>query len=108
MWTWRSRPPGTTRCPCWPHCPASGAQRLTPATAGKTSEPRAWRCATTRLTARHASGNSGSGRLLVHRRPVDLLDRGLELGVELIVGLACRQPFEKRAREAGDEGGIAC
>src|ERR1700750_2419070 len=45
--------------------------------------------------------------LLVHRRPVDLLDRGVELGVELLVGLALRQPFQQRAREAGDEGGVA-
>jgi len=44
----------------------------------------------------------------VYRRLVDLLDRRLELGVELLVGLVFRQPFEKRAREAGDEGGIAC
>src|SRR5712691_8809650 len=51
---------------------------------------------------------SGAGRLLVYRRLVDLLDRRLELGVELLVGLVFGQPFEKRAREAGDEGGIAC
>src|SRR6476646_7062028 len=50
---------------------------------------------------------SGAGRLLVHRRLVDLLDGRIELGVELLVGLAFRQPFEKRTREAGDEGGIA-
>src|SRR6266566_9989675 len=51
---------------------------------------------------------SGAGWLLVHRRLVDLLDRRLELGVELLVGLVFLQPFEKRAREAGDEGRIAC
>ncbi len=39
----------------------------------------------------------GAGRLLVYRRLVDLLDRRLELGVELLVGLVFRQPFEKRA-----------
>src|SRR5450631_2420281 len=44
----------------------------------------------------------------MYRRLVDLLDRRLELGVELLVGLAFRQPFEKRAREAGDEGGVTC
>src|SRR5262245_29772047 len=33
---------------------------------------------------------SGTGRLLVHRRPVDLLDGRVELGVELLVGLALR------------------
>src|SRR6266516_6081314 len=51
---------------------------------------------------------SGAGWLLVYRRLVDLLDRRVELGVELLVGLVFGQPFEKRAREAGDEGGIAC
>src|ERR1700677_4847433 len=50
---------------------------------------------------------SRAGRLFVYRRLVDLLDRRLELGVELFVGLVFRQSFEKRAREAGDEGGIA-
>src|SRR5258707_15336447 len=57
--------------------------------------------------ARHDSAGSGAGRLLVYRRLVDLLDRRLELGVELLVSLVFGQPFEKRAREAGDEGGIA-
>src|ERR1019366_3850150 len=55
-----------------------------------------------------SEAGSGAGRLLVYRRLVDLLDRRLELGVELLVGLVFGQPFEKRAREAGDEGGIAC
>src|SRR6185312_17512282 len=50
---------------------------------------------------------SGTGWLLVHRRPVDLLDGRVELGVELLVGLALRQPFQQRPREAGDEGGVA-
>src|SRR6185437_7555678 len=50
---------------------------------------------------------SGTGGFLVHRRPVDLLDGRVELGVELLVGLALRQPLQQRAREAGDEGGIA-
>src|ERR1700683_3426532 len=54
------------------------------------------------------SAGSGAGRLLVYRRLVDLLDRRLELAIELLVGLAFRQSFEKSAREAGDEGGIAC
>src|SRR5258707_11309564 len=58
--------------------------------------------------ARHDPAGSGGGGLLVYRRLVDLLDRRLELGVELLVGLIFGQPFEKRAREAGDEGGIAC
>ena len=40
-WTWRSRPRAMTSCRCWPRCPASGAQPLTPATAGKTSAPPA-------------------------------------------------------------------
>jgi len=40
---------------------------------------------------------SGAGRLLVYRRLVDLLDRRLELCVELLVGLVFRQSFEKRA-----------
>src|SRR5690242_7748311 len=57
---------------------------------------------------RELLAGSGAGQLLVHRRLVDLLDRRLELGVELLVGLVFRQPFEKRAREAGDESGIAC
>src|SRR5258708_40370147 len=56
----------------------------------------------------HDPAGSGGGWLLVYRRLVDLLDRRLELGVELLVGLIFGQPFEKRAREAGDEGGIAC
>src|ERR1700733_6128213 len=50
---------------------------------------------------------SRAGWLLVYRRLVDLLDRRLELGVELLVGLAFRQAIEKRAGEAGDGGGIA-
>src|SRR5271165_7542964 len=53
------------------------------------------------------SAGSGAGHLLVYRCLVDLLDRRLELGVELLVGLVFRQPLEKRAGEAGDEGGIA-
>src|ERR1700731_4082762 len=56
---------------------------------------------------RGASG-SRAGRLLVYRGLVDLLDRRLELGVELLVALAIGQPFEKRTGEAGDEGGVAC
>ena len=47
--------------------------------------------------------SSGAGRLVVYRRLVDLLNRRLELGVELLVGLVFHQPFEKRAREAGNE-----
>src|SRR5713101_799803 len=58
-------------------------------------------------TQSHSNFGLGAGRLLVYRRLVDLPDRGVELGVELLVGLVFGQPFEKRAREAGDEGGIA-
>lgn len=43
----------------------------------------------------------------MHRSLVDLLDRGFQLGVELLVGLALSEPFEERAREAGDQGGVA-
>ena len=41
MWTWRSGLRAMTSCRCWPRCPASGAQPLTPATAGKMSAPPA-------------------------------------------------------------------
>ena len=46
-WTWRSGPPAMTSCRCWPRCPASGTQPLTPATAGKMSAPPASRSAAT-------------------------------------------------------------
>jgi DNA-binding CsgD family transcriptional regulator len=45
-------------------------------------------------------------RVLVDRRLVDLLDRGLELRVELLVGLTLREVFEQRPREARDERGV--
>src|SRR5262249_43389434 len=54
-----------------------------------------------------AQEGSGAYGLLAYRRLVDLLDRRLEPGIELLVGLACRQTFQKGTREAGDEGGIA-
>jgi hypothetical protein len=39
------------------------------------------------MVAAGPAAGSGAGRLLVYRRLVDLLDRRLELGVELLVGL---------------------
>src|ERR1700689_2334642 len=69
--------------------------------------PNLWTANVRILASRTGASGSGTGWLLVYRRLVDLLDRRLELGVELLVGLAFCQPFEKRAGEAGDEGGMA-
>src|SRR5262249_12087159 len=85
----------------WPGCtsstwPAACATGTTPATCSASSP------------ATSASSPGGEGlplfsRLLVDRRPVDLLDRVLKRGAEPLVGLALGQPFEQRPGEAGDQ-----
>ena len=63
------RPRAMMSCRCWPRYPASGAQPLTPATAGKTSAPPAWRsaAASRQLPARSPAGTRNLAALVAGR-----------------------------------------
>lgn len=49
-----------------------------------------------------------SGRHLLGRCLVDLVDRGGERAVEFLVAHVVAEPFEQSAREAGDHAGVHC
>ena len=68
-WIWRSRQPTATPCRCWPRCPGSGAQPLTPVTAAKTSAPRAWPWAATSNSS-HPSSDGTAITMTRRNRPV--------------------------------------